>query len=95
VQLGLGDFNIPSFDDQLYKAITNKGLRAPKAILHEEFGSNLARNKRYDQIFHYPIYSETLVNEGGVLDFYRDDHAALYPGAEIDKTQFTYELSDH
>jgi endonuclease/exonuclease/phosphatase family metal-dependent hydrolase len=91
----LGDFNIPSFDDDLYKAICSKGLRAPQAILREELGSNLARNKRYDQIFHYPIYNETLFNEGGVLDFYRDDHAALYPGTEIDKTKFTYELSDH
>ncbi len=91
----LGDFNIPSFDDELFEAITSKGLRAPKAILQEEFGSNLGRNKRYDQIFHYPIYNETLTNEGGVLDFYRDDHTALYPGVEMDKTEFTYELSDH
>lgn len=91
----VGDFNIPSTNDELYTAITSKGLRAPNAILKEEFGSNLAKKARYDQIFHYPIYEDELTNEGGVLDFYHDDHQALYPGVEMEKRAFTYELSDH
>ena len=91
----LGDFNIPSHDDNLYKAITSKGLQAPRAILQEKFGSNLSRNRRYDQIFHYPLYNETLTNQGGVLDFFHDDHQALYPGMKMSKHEFTFELSDH
>ena len=91
----LGDFNIPSTHDELYRAITSKGLRAPTAILQETIGSNLRRNRRYDQIFHYPLYQETLTNQGGVLDFYRDDHQALYPETSMSKHAFTFELSDH
>ena len=91
----LGDFNIPSRNDELYEAITSRGLRAPRAILQEELGSNLSRNRRYDQIFHYPIYEDSLTNQGGVLDFYRGNHSVLYPGAQMDKNDFTYELSDH
>ena len=47
----VGDFNIPKENDALFKAITSKGLRMPTALrgLH---GSNLAKNKRYDQILH-------------------------------------------
>lgn len=91
----LGDFNIPSYESELYKAITSKGLTSPKALIQEEFGSNLAGNKRYDQIFHYPIENIELAGCGGVLDFYRNDHQALFPDFELSKTDFTYQLSDH
>lgn len=91
----LGDFNIPSIDDELYKAITSKGLRAPQTILQKEIGTNLSRNRRYDQIFHYPLYKEKLTNEGGILNFFHDDHQALYPGIHMTRHQFTFELSDH
>jgi len=67
----------------------------PTAILQERFGSNLRRNRGYDQIFHYPIYNETLTNQGGILDFFHDDHQALYPGIKMNKHEFTFELSDH
>jgi endonuclease/exonuclease/phosphatase family metal-dependent hydrolase len=91
----VGDFNIPSTDSPLYAAITAKGLQMPAALLGEH-GSNLAKNKRYDQILRLPKYAKSFTNHGGVLDFYAGDHRALYPGqAEMTKTKFTYELSDH
>lgn len=50
----LGDFNIPSQKSALYTAIMARGLRAPKAILGTAHGSNLAKDKRYDQILVSP-----------------------------------------
>jgi endonuclease/exonuclease/phosphatase family metal-dependent hydrolase len=93
----MGDFNIPKLDDKLFKAITSngKGLRIPEALRGLEHGSNLARNKRYDQILHYPTHSKCFTNRAGVLDFYTGGIDKLYPGASLDKTGFTYELSDH
>ncbi|GFO61203.1 hypothetical protein GMST_35280 [Geomonas silvestris] len=89
----MGDFNIASRDDDLFKAITSKGLQIPKALQSLEFGSDLARKKRYDQILHFPIYPENFTNNGGVLDFYCGDIEPLFPG--MAKLKFTYQLSDH
>lgn len=89
----LGDFNISSRDDELFKAVISKGLQIPTALRKLEFGSNLEKNKRYDQILHYPIYPENFTNHGGVLDFYADDTEPLFPG--MLKKDFTYQMSDH
>jgi endonuclease/exonuclease/phosphatase family metal-dependent hydrolase len=91
--LVIGDFNIASRDDSLFKAITSKGLSIPDALLKLQFGSNLEKNKRYDQILHSPIYDKNFTNQGGVLDFYAGDHTPLFP--ELSKQEFTYQLSDH
>lgn len=89
----MGDFNIPSQKSPLFKAITKHGLQIPRALQKVEFGSNLEKDKRYDQILHHPIYSESFTNHGGVLDFYQGSIAPLFPGMQ--KQAFTYELSDH
>lgn len=89
----MGDFNIPGRADPMFKALTSKGLQMPAALLKDEFGSNLARDKRYDQIMHYSPWPDTFTNAGGVLDFYAGDHAPLF--ADLTKLQFTYQLSDH
>jgi len=73
-----GDFNIES--PAMYEALTSKGLVAPAALRKGAFGTNLARDKRYDQIVHYPIYSDSFMNKGGVLDFYTGGTEALFPG---------------
>lgn len=91
----MGDFNIPKVGDPLYEAITSKGLKAPKALITSELGSNLAKNKRYDQILHYPKESKSFTNEAGVLDFYTGGIRKLYPKDTLTKKAFTYELSDH
>ena len=91
----MGDFNIPKLDDDLFKAITSKGLRMPAALRGLDHGSNLAKNKRYDQILHYPTESSVFTDRAGVLDFYTGGIKGLYPNNTPDKDAFTYQLSDH
>jgi len=92
----MGDFNIDSYNSNLYKAISQYGLQTPKSIVQSEFGSNLAADKRYDQILHHPNQTGSVFTDhGGVLDFYKNDHKALEPYKTLTKSQFTYELSDH
>ena len=93
----MGDFNIPSPDDELYKVITSKGLQMPDSLagIH---GSNLAKDKRYDQILYYRNYTKAFSDSGGVADFFCDDWRSLFPESDypkMSKTKFTYELSDH
>jgi endonuclease/exonuclease/phosphatase family metal-dependent hydrolase len=89
----MGDFNIPSLDNDLFKAITSHGLQIPKALQKLTFGTNLEKDKRYDQILQFPIYPDNFTNNGGILDFYMNDIEPLFPG--MNKTDFTYQLSDH
>lgn len=89
----LGDFNIPSRQSKLFQAVTSTGLQIPSGLLKDEFGSNLNRNKRYDQILHLAQYPENFTNKGGVLDFYTGDHKPLFPN--LSKEKFTYQMSDH
>ena len=95
----MGDFNIPDLKGELYKAITNKGkgLLLPKALANLDIGSNLEKNKRYDQILHYPSESNVFTNKGGVLDFYISEREIpkLYIKNPPVKLKFTYEMSDH
>ncbi len=90
----VGDFNIPDVESPLYKAITARGLEVPKALLGTH-GTNLAADKRYDQILHLPQITKARMNLGGVLDYYAGDFEELFPGRALDKRGFTYELSDH
>lgn len=89
----MGDFNIPSRQHPAFAALTSTGLQLPSALIKDEFGTNLARDKRYDQIMHFARYDESFTNRGGVLDFYRSDHKPLF--ASLTKSEFTYQLSDH
>lgn len=94
--IAIGDFNIPSYRSSLYKAVSKHGLSAPASLLAQEFGSNLAKNKRYDQILHHPTITGSVFSEhGGVLDFYKRDHRVYAPYKSLSKHAFTYELSDH
>jgi len=91
----MGDFNIPSKESALYKAVTKRGLEMPAALagLH---GSNLAKDKRYDQILHNPKYTTSFMNKGGVLDFFGSGWGKLFPEAKSPKDpKYTFELSDH
>ena len=94
--IALGDFNIPSYDSDLYTAVSQYGLSAPASILHSKHGSNLMKNKRYDQILHHPtITGSVFSTHGGVVDFYKGDHKRFKPYQALSKKKFTYELSDH
>lgn len=91
----MGDFNIPDLKSPLYKAVTSKGLMMPDALAGIT-GSNLARNKRYDQILHNPVFSNSFTDKGGVLDFIGDGWGDLYPTAKSPFDQdYTYQMSDH
>ena len=92
------DFNIPKLDVPVFQAITSKGLTIPDVLRAREHGSNLKGNARYDQILHYRRHTKTFTDVGGVLDFFKDDWESLFPPASypgMDKTQFTYQMSDH
>ena len=93
--LVMGDFNIPAIDSPMFKAVTAYGLRIPDALLGVQ-GSNLEKDKRYDQILIYPRYTEKFTNAGGALDFYIDEAhiAELFPGG-MKKLAFTFQMSDH
>jgi endonuclease/exonuclease/phosphatase family metal-dependent hydrolase len=91
--LVMGDFNIPSRDSDLFKDITSKGLKIPDGLVGEKFGTNLAKDKRYDQILHMPRFPENFADHGGILDFYAGNSKALFP--ELTKQAFTYQMSDH
>ncbi|MDJ0842189.1 MAG: endonuclease/exonuclease/phosphatase family protein [Acidobacteriota bacterium] len=95
----LGDFNIPSLTSKLYKAVSKHGLRMAEAIARVKIGSNLSKKARYDQILHYPHFTNTFSNTGGVLDFVGDDLKqtieALYPGQGLSVGLFKSQLSDH
>jgi hypothetical protein len=91
----MGDFNIPSLKSPLYKEVVKRGLRMPEGLAGIT-GSNLGKDKRYDQILHNPVYTKSLTNKGGVLDFIDTGWGALYPEAKNAFDQdFTYQLSDH
>jgi endonuclease/exonuclease/phosphatase family metal-dependent hydrolase len=95
-----GDFNIPRIGDKYYKAITKHGLAMPRAfqsVRENKLCSNLARDKRYDQILHYPgATGSVFTGKGGVVDFYAGDHQALFKGMNrLSLYQFTCQLSDH
>lgn len=90
----LGDFNIE--DDEMLAVLTRGGLKLPQAFVRRDLGSNLERNKRYDQILYYPQYPKNFTNAGNVLDFYTGGIAPLFPDMkEKDKLAFTFQLSDH
>jgi endonuclease/exonuclease/phosphatase family metal-dependent hydrolase len=86
-----GDFNLES--PAMVDALISRGLKVPKAFRTGSFGTNLAKDKRYDQILHLDRYPESFMNKGGVLDFYTGGTSKLFPG--MSKADFTYQLSDH
>jgi endonuclease/exonuclease/phosphatase family protein len=87
----VGDFNIDT-PAQL-AALTSKGLQMPTKLKGKTYGTNLAQDKRYDQILHYPDYPDNFSNEAGVVDFYTGGTKDLFP--DLDKTAFTFQMSDH
>lgn len=101
--LVMGDFNTPSLDHALFKALTSGGLLVPEPLVELKYGkrvvrgSNLKGNARYDQILHAPTLQSNFSNSGGTLDFYGGPSTLkkLFPNANYTPAQFTYQLSDH
>ena len=96
----MGDFNIPEYDDACFEAITKHGLKIPAVLRGMKHGTNLRRDKRYDQILYDPQYTKSFTGVGGALDFFRNNWRELFPKADFpdmasNSYDFTYELSDH
>ncbi|MCX6924280.1 MAG: endonuclease/exonuclease/phosphatase family protein [Verrucomicrobia bacterium] len=99
----MGDFNIPKIGDDLFKALTSRGLQVPDSLVNLKAGdqvvggSNLAKNARYDQILHLPTLKKRFSNAGGTLDFFVSDASIkqLFPDNNYTRTQFSFQLSDH
>lgn len=101
----LGDFNIFNRNDVTMQAITKAGFRVPEE-LQSIPGSNVARDKHYDQIAYYKQLSRFRpTGRAGVFDFfeqvYRLEDEAQYaaersakPGRSF-KDWRTYRMSDH
>lgn len=98
----LGDFNIFNRQDVTMEALTKAGFSVPEG-LEQIPGSNVARNKHYDQIAHYRTRA-TLRPTGhaGVFDFfehvYRLEDESVYK-KEVPKGTYknwrTFQMSDH
>ncbi|HEY6728574.1 MAG TPA: endonuclease/exonuclease/phosphatase family protein [Polyangiaceae bacterium] len=103
----LGDFNIFDRKDVTFTALTDAGFTIPEA-LQQVPGSNVAKNKHYDQIaFMTRPRRFAATGKAGVFDFFehvfRSDQAAEYSklleatggeAAGFEKWR-TYQMSDH
>ena len=102
----LGDFNIFATGDATLEAVKQAGFEVPDALTKIP-GSNVAKNKHYDQIAYYKQLARLKpTGNAGVFDFfesvYRDnaDEAAYdtdrkeKPGQNF-KEWRTYRMSDH
>lgn len=101
----LGDFNIFNRRDVTMQAITEAGFVVPSE-LQSVPGSNVAKNKHYDQIAYYKQLARLkATGRAGVFDFYEHvyrltdeaDYAkerASKPGRSF-KDWRTYRMSDH
>jgi hypothetical protein len=94
-----GDFNVPQIGDDLYKALTSKGLKPPKPLADPKVlsGTNLGKTARYDQILYLPTMDDRLALAGDALDFFIDDAhiEELFPGKKLTRQAFSFQLSDH
>jgi endonuclease/exonuclease/phosphatase family metal-dependent hydrolase len=101
----LGDFNIFNRADVTFDALIQAGFKIPEA-LQKVPGSNVDRNKHYDQIAFYKQLSHlTPTGRAGVFDVYEHvyrladealyaDERKVKPGRSY-KDWRTYRLSDH
>ena len=98
----LGDFNIFNREDITLQAITDAGFVVPPELLQLP-GSNVARNKHYDQIaYHRKLSKMRTTGRAGIFDFYehvyRDEAAYAGPrngrGSSFNEWR-TYQMSDH
>jgi endonuclease/exonuclease/phosphatase family metal-dependent hydrolase len=96
----LGDFNIFAKTDATFKALTDNGFVIPDK-LQQLPGSNVAKDKFYDQIAFYKDVDGIKCLSAGVFDFYKyvfNDEAVyqnvMTAGASF-KDWRTYQMSDH
>ena len=70
------------------------GFLVPPALADAP-GSDLAQGKRYDRVLWKSRTCDRFTGKAGALDFYQGSHRELFPGRELSKQAFTFQLSDH
>jgi hypothetical protein len=88
----VGDFNLPSVKSETFRMLEARGFGVPEALAGV-FGTDLAKQKRYNQILRVPHGTTRFSSAGGALDFYAGSQRALFP--RLNKRQFTFQMSDH
>lgn len=106
----LGDFNIFKPTDDTMKAIAKAGFLVPEELTKLP-GSNVARNKYYDQIAYYKELHGMKPLKAGIFDFYEHVYRLDADPAKSDEATYhgiwsqtnsktfkdwrTYQMSDH
>ncbi|MFA5129805.1 MAG: endonuclease/exonuclease/phosphatase family protein [Patescibacteria group bacterium] len=101
--LVMGDFNTPKITDEIFKAITSRGLQIPDSLVDLKVGnrivggSNMEKTARYDQILHMPSLKKRFANTGGTVDFYLDGKGMkqLFQDTKYTPQEFSFQISDH
>ena len=103
----LGDFNIETKTSETYEAATSSLFDIPDSILKTVLtGSNVKKDKIYDQILYYNKYKDLTFTKAGIFDFYEtvfNDFSSyskrILQHKAIDEKKFndfrTYQMSDH
>lgn len=100
--LVLGDFNIAKHSHKTFEALTENGFIIPDALQRLP-GSNVAKDKFYDQIAFYKTTEGIICRKADVFDFYEYvfNDEAIYASelkasaARSFKDWRTYQMSDH
>lgn len=98
----LGDFNIFGREDETFLALTKNKFIIPEPLLRQE-GSNISKDKFYDQIAFYEKTSGIDMKNAGVFNFYDYvfNDATVFEGSDQlpSTAKFnawrTYQMSDH
>ncbi len=104
----VGDFNIEDKGSDTYKAATASIFKVPDAILKNNLlGTNVKRDKIYDQILYYNKFKDVTFKNAGIFDFYNTIFNSFGNYAEriakhnpaVTEKKFndfrTYQMSDH
>ena len=92
--------------DKTFEALSQSGFVLPAGLMKDELtGSNVARDKFYDQIAFYKKVSGIEESAAGIFDFYEhvfresDAERFIAKGKLADKSKFkdwrTFQMSDH
>lgn len=92
--LVVGDFNVSGVRDQVTEAMSTRGLAGVPGM-NAQVTTDLARNKRYDEIMCLPLVVSRFTGRAGAVDFFAGNYRPLFPGRRLTKMEFTYQLSDH
>lgn len=96
----LGDFNIFQRTDATFEALQKNHFEVPEQLHKLNIGSNVARDKFYDQIAFFKQKVTIENTNAGIFDYYKYVFNDEAPFKDLDgganfKTWRTYQMSDH